>query len=206
MDAIKGTYTGDCKEGKANGKGKSAGTDEYEGEFINGYPDGKGMYIWKDGHYYDGSFKKGKKEGEGNMYYESVSGDDSIITGFWKKDKYFGQYEKQFIVISSTNQINRVQCSLVDKKGSDIIFKVHQLNYAVSNPTSLGTLPFVSDITKVTGDFYSRNTQTLTNYTLNRLQQVTFPFRAIFYFSNGQNTEIQFNEKGEYNIDVELMY
>ena len=63
MDAIKGLYTGECAEGKATGKGKSVGTDQYEGDFKDGYPDGKGMYTWKDGYYFVGAFKKGRKEG-----------------------------------------------------------------------------------------------------------------------------------------------
>ena len=99
---IRGVYTGDCSNDKANGKGKSVGVDEYEGEFKDGYPEGKGMYTWKDGHYFIGFFKKGNKEGKGDMYYESAKGDDSVITGFWKKDKYIGEYEQQFIVQSMT--------------------------------------------------------------------------------------------------------
>jgi len=36
MGTIKGTYTGDCKKGKASGKGKAIGTDTYKGDFKTG--------------------------------------------------------------------------------------------------------------------------------------------------------------------------
>ena len=52
---LQGTYTGDCKNGKAHGKGKSIGEDIYEGEFKNGYPEGTGKYIWKSGTWFEGS-------------------------------------------------------------------------------------------------------------------------------------------------------
>ena len=57
--AIEGTYEGGCDKSKANGQGKAAGTDSYEGTFKNGLPEGYGKYIWHDGHYYVGLFKKG---------------------------------------------------------------------------------------------------------------------------------------------------
>ena len=43
LDAIKGTYTGGCKNGKADGEGVAQGTDSYEGSFKNGLPEGIGM-------------------------------------------------------------------------------------------------------------------------------------------------------------------
>ena len=36
METLKGTYTGECKKGKANGRGKAVGTDTYEGFFKTG--------------------------------------------------------------------------------------------------------------------------------------------------------------------------
>ena len=67
-DSLKGTYEGDCKNGKADGKGKATGTDSYDGEFKNGLPDGIGKYNWKSGDYYEGEWKKGLKDGKGEMH------------------------------------------------------------------------------------------------------------------------------------------
>ncbi len=195
MDAIKGLYTGECAEGKATGKGKSVGTDQYEGDFKDGYPDGKGMYTWKDGHYFVGAFKKGRKEGKGDMYYESASGGDSVITGFWKKDKYFGLYEKQYEVISTSSRVTKVDCSLTDKIGEDIFITVHQLR-------SGGAV--ISNITNITGTYYTKSNQVMTNSSMTKIQQVTFPFRAIFNLSNGESAEIIFNEKGNYDVYMDV--
>lgn len=194
---LQGAFTGGCEKGKANGTGKAVGTDQYEGEFKDGYPDGKGMYTWNDGHYFIGSFKKGKLEGKGDMYYESVSGNDSVISGFWKKDKYYGEYEKQFIVIANTTRINKIDCSLTDKKGDNIYITVHQRNGS-SSPA------YVTNVSSISGFFYSKNNQVQTNISLTRLQQVGFPFHAIFYLSNGENAEIKFYEKGNYDVYIDM--
>jgi hypothetical protein len=203
MKEIAGQYTGACAGGKANGKGKAVGIDEYEGDFVNGYPEGKGMYIWKDGHYFIGSYIKGNKEGKGDMYYEAANGSDSVITGFWRKDKYIGEYEKEFEVISSTSGIAKINCNLVDTKRSDIIITIHQLANSGSL-NSPGYIPAISDISNLMGSFYNRTDQTLTNNSVTRLQDVIFPYRAIFYTSNGEYTQIVFNVKGNYDVLVDL--
>jgi hypothetical protein len=195
LETIKGKYTGECIDGKATGKGKSEGIDQYEGEFVKGYPDGKGMYTWSDGHYFIGFFNKGRKDGKGDMYYESASGGDSVITGFWKKDKYFGPYEKQYEVITSSSRVTKVDCNISDKKGEDILITVHQLRSGGAS---------ITNITTISGTFYTKNTQGMTNATLTRVQQVTFPFRAIFTISNGESAEILFNEKGGYDVYIDV--
>ena len=196
LNSIKGTYEGGCSNGKAEGKGKAAGIDIYEGDFKNGLPDGKGMYIWKDGHYFIGFYKKGNKDGSGDMYYESANGNDSVITGFWKKDKYFGEYENHCVVISNTSGITKVGCNLTDTNETNITINVHQLRSSF--------IPIIGDISIVSGTFNSRNTQTLTNSSMTTIRQVTFPFKAIFYMSNGEQTQIVFNTKGNYNVSIEL--
>jgi hypothetical protein len=50
--SISGSYTGDCKNGLAHGKGIAQGIDRYEGEFTKGLPSGTGIYRWADGVYY----------------------------------------------------------------------------------------------------------------------------------------------------------
>ena len=42
---IAGSYSGDCKNGLANGQGKASGRDVYEGGFRDGMKEGKGIYI-----------------------------------------------------------------------------------------------------------------------------------------------------------------
>jgi hypothetical protein len=196
LETIKGTYTGPCLNGKANGSGRAIGTDTYEGEFVNGLPEGKGMYTWKDGHYYIGQFKKGKMEGAGEMFYESAKGDDSTITGFWKKDKYVGLYEKAYIIHASTTRINKLECRASKKVTAGSI-----------NITTGGVsfIPSISDIAVITGQYLNKTTSNLSNGVIVRLQQMIFPFRAIFYLNNGEYFEIQFNEEADYEVSLSVM-
>ena len=61
---IKGNYTGDCENGKASGKGKSVGTDEYEGDFKDGYPRVKECISGKMAITLSAVSKKEKKKGK----------------------------------------------------------------------------------------------------------------------------------------------
>jgi hypothetical protein len=82
---ISGSYTGGCKNGLAHGKGVAQGIDHYEGQFVRGMPDGKGTYRWANGNYYEGQWKDGLKDGSGKMVYG-----DSIVSGYWRENKYMG--------------------------------------------------------------------------------------------------------------------
>jgi len=93
---IQGTYSGQCKNGKAEGQGKAIGTDTYEGEFKAGLPDGFGTYTWANGDAYTGDFLKGLRSGIGTFTYKKADGSDSIESGFWKKDAYLGKYANPY--------------------------------------------------------------------------------------------------------------
>src|SRR6266852_3028718 len=101
LPALTGKYDGECKNGKAEGTGKVVGDDSYEGTFKAGLPDGKGKYTWKNGDSYDGQWTKGLKNCDGVMRYK-LAEKDSIVTGFWKKDKYIGLYEKPYVIYRNT--------------------------------------------------------------------------------------------------------
>jgi hypothetical protein len=90
---IAGTYQGECKNGFAEGNGMAKGQDIYIGYFKKGLPDGKGVYKFSDGSTFTGFWKKGLMDGEGELRY-LVNGNDSVITGTWKADKFTGKAEK----------------------------------------------------------------------------------------------------------------
>ena len=201
--AIEGTYEGGCDKSKANGQGKAAGTDSYEGTFKNGLPEGYGKYIWHDGHYYVGLFKKGNKEGKGDMYYEAADGSDSTISGYWKKDKYVGEYEKSFELIASSTNVLKVDCNFSDAPGENIVINVHQLTNATGfNGVSM--ISYVTSISPIQGTFLTHNMQMLSNSSITTVRQVVFPFKAIFYLSNGEQAQILFNNKGCYDVKIDM--
>ena len=71
---IRGSYDGECDEKSelANGEGEALGTDKYVGHFVQGQPDGKGVYTWENGARLEGSFKAGVANGSG--IYMSAKG------------------------------------------------------------------------------------------------------------------------------------
>ena len=72
--ALRGSYDGDCDEKSelAHGQGEATGTDRYVGTFVQGHPDGKGVYTWENGARLDGTFKAVKADGAG--FYVSTQG------------------------------------------------------------------------------------------------------------------------------------
>jgi hypothetical protein len=119
MPEISGSYTGKCKKGLAHGKGLAVGTDTYEGRFSKGLPDGTGKYTWADGRVYEGSWSEGMREGKGTMIYQRAGG-DSIVTGIWKNDEYFGPVpvpsykiiRTQSVVRYTFRKINDIGCGV----------------------------------------------------------------------------------------------
>jgi len=100
------TYKGDCKKGLAQGSGTAKGRlGTYVGEFKKGFPHGSGKleYLRSDvfGAYYTGDWIRGMRDGKGVFYYSP----DSIMDGYWQKDKYIGPYEYPYKVTSSRGPI-----------------------------------------------------------------------------------------------------
>ena len=208
METLQGTYTGGCEGGKANGQGKATGTDTYEGMFKNGYPEGVGTYTWANKSSFQGIFKKGLREGEGKMTYTTGGKVDSTVSGFWKKDKYVGLYEKPVVVLNTTNKINKVNCRL-SKKGGDgtIMITTTQIGTQDGDNSFSGTqaaVKSITDVVVVKGLYIRKNNQVLVNSTIHTIQQIQFPFQAIFYYSNGEYFEVSFREQGDYDVSVGL--
>jgi hypothetical protein len=119
LPQIAGQYQGDCKNGLAHGKGTAQGTDRYEGQFSKGIPEGKGTYTYASGSVYIGSWEKGMKEGKGKMVYR-----DSVVVGYWHKDKYVGNEKPvpykiisslsvgRYTIVKSNESANRIRLRL----------------------------------------------------------------------------------------------
>jgi len=197
LAAISGNYEGDCKRGKAHGEGKATGKDTYEGEFKKGLPDGNGKYTWSNGNYYEGEWKDGVKEGEGKLVIKRENVADSVVTGFWEADEYFGKYKQPYVIGSNSPNISKIQ---VIKKGAtpkQVNVSIMRMNRAV-NISNL-------NITSNNGNFFS-----------NQFVVEKFPFEAEIEFnaaaatgfgsSNERfNCEVDIMEQGNWTIIINLV-
>lgn len=103
VEEISDNYEGECKKGLAHGYGIAKSKDVYEGEFKRGYPDGSGVYTYSTGRVYDGEWNKGLKEGQGKLVISTFRG-DSIVTGFWREDRYLGEkYIPPYEILQESN-------------------------------------------------------------------------------------------------------
>lgn len=119
--AISDTYAGGCKNGLAQGKGIAQGTDHYEGQFNKGLPEGRGVYTWADGSYYEGQWREGLREGKGKMVYK-----DSVVSGFWQKDKYMGEKLIPPYKILTSLSVSRYTINKVSSTGTEVRIKILQ--------------------------------------------------------------------------------
>ena len=62
-----GHYHGDCDPATElpQGKGEAKGADRYVGQFVQGRPDGRGLYVYENGARLEGAFRDGKAHGRG---------------------------------------------------------------------------------------------------------------------------------------------
>ena len=205
MANIKGTYTGECKKGKAHGQGKSAGMDVYEGSFKSGLPDGQGTYTWSNGNVFAGKYLKGLREGKGIMTFKKEGTQDSVVEGFWKKDAYTGKYEKPWQVHSKTGSVRSVDVEFTP----DVVrrIKIIITNTTGGAQTSSGfTMPrYTVDNVQVLMGHFERMTSLESHLksTETSLMEVIFPFRAKLNIAR-EEVEIEFFESGNYTVNIQI--
>jgi len=206
-DALKGSYDGGCKNNKADGTGTAIGLDSYTGDFKNGYPDGKGKYTWKNGDWFDGQWKKGQREGQGSMHYATTSGKDSTQTGFWKKDKYSGLYEKPYIVHSKTPDITSTDVNL--SRGSvatEVRFSIESVRGGFTG-TSVDVIPkiTITNMDIVSGQYLNKiDNDNLPKTFISTLKDVQFPFRVRLTMGSDV-LDIELLEKGAYTVEIKIL-
>jgi hypothetical protein len=203
-ESIKGTYEGECKKGKAHGKGKSTGLDTYEGDFKNGLPDGQGTYTWSNKNTFTGKYVKGLREGKGKMTFKKEGAQDSVLEGFWKKDAYAGKNERPYQVISKTGSVREVSAEFTPDKVGRV--KIIITNTTGGVPSLGGQLPSlkVDNIVTIKG-FFQRQTTLETHYKSSEtsLFEVTFPLRIKLMIAR-EEVDIELFEEGSYTINIAI--
>jgi hypothetical protein len=204
-EELKGTYSGDCKKGKADGKGKAIGKDSYEGEFKGGTPEGKGLYTWSNGNEYRGEFQKGLKEGKGVLVLKRENKGDSILEGYWKKDTYVGKYEHPYRVINKSKLVTDLEVEYKIDPYNKITFFITNTSGGASlaDGEELPKLK-VDEIEAMTGghgrlyvnDTHAKKTESI-------LEDVRFPIRLKAKIGT-EEVELEFREAGTYIVNIRI--
>lgn len=204
-EELKGTYTGDCKKGKANGRGKATGVDSYEGDFVAGLPHGKGRYTWKNGDVYIGEFVKGWKDGEGKMIIKRPGTTDSLVEGYWQKDQYTGLKEKPWRLIFKSKLVTDTEVEYKDHHFNKITFVITntsggsklvegdemprlKVDEVIPQRGNFGRL-FVNDI-------HAKKTESL-------IEDINFPFRFRAIIGT-EEVEMEFVRPGNYIVTLRI--
>ena len=189
LQALQGTYEGDCKGGKANGYGSAKGEDTYVGEFKSGFPNGKGTYTWTlEQKTFEGQWKKGRMYGKGTMTYKH---NDSIVTGFWKNNIYVGLYEKPYKVINKTNLVHQLNIKRYDDPVTTMRLYIKKNETRVNFPQA--------NVIITKGSFQD----ILTQRDFIELTKVTFPlaFKVIF---EREQIQVELFQSGRWQVTMEI--
>jgi len=179
----------------------------YVGEQKNGQPDGKGVLTDTAGNVYNGSFKKGKKDGYGELTLKNaVAGKDNVIVGYWKKDQYIGIYEFPYKIISKSYMISNASVTHEPANPSGNIIEISVESVSGGSATLSGELPkpTLTDHVFNKGSFQEmivRTNQQKRNVYI--FQNVIFPVQAVFKFGN-EDITVYFNETKNYKLTVVL--
>ncbi len=212
-DSLQGTYSGDCRNGLADGQGTAAGTDSYTGHFKKGYPDGQGKYTWKNGSSYEGEWKKGKQNGFGtfNRHIENENQQETI-TGYFKNGEYKGKFERAYNTEMLTNNFSSISVKKMNTLVSEITFTVKNSTGGGST-NSQPVLPKseIRNIQLIQGNYtelvYDTASQVTNRYIF---RNIIFPFSAIITFERARSVQqvaiakLELNEAGNWMIRVDV--
>jgi len=195
-----------CQLNNLNAQTKTQSATTYVGDQKNGQPDGMGVLTDTSGNVFKGNFKKGKKEGYGELTYKTVFDKDSTLVGYWKKDQFVGYYEYPFKIISKSYMISNASITAEPANPSGNIIEVSVESVSGGSATLSGEMPkpTLTDYTFNQGSFqemFPRTNQQKRNIYI--FQNVIFPVQAVFKFG-GEDITVDFNEKKNYKLVVVL--
>jgi hypothetical protein len=195
-----------CQLNNLNAQTKTQSASTYVGDQKNGQPDGMGVLTDTSGNVFKGNFKKGKKEGYGELTYKTVFDKDSTLVGYWKKDQFVGYYEYPFKVISKSYMVSNANITAEPANPSGNIIEVTVESVSGGSATLSGEMPkpTLTEYIFNKGSFqemFPRTNQQKRNVYI--FQNVIFPIQAVFRFG-AEDVTVDFNEKRNYKLVVVL--
>jgi hypothetical protein len=178
----------------------------YVGDQKNGQPDGKGVLTDTIGNVFKGSFKKGKKEGYGELTIKNAIGKDSTLVGYWKKDQYVGLYEFPYKIVSKSYMISNASIAYEPANPSGNTIEISVESVSGGSATLSGEMPKPTMTEHIFNkgsyqEMFPRTNQQKRNVYI--FQNVMFPVSAVFKFGN-EDIMVDFNETKNYKLTVVL--
>jgi hypothetical protein len=130
-----------CQVNNLNAQTSTQAATTYLGDQKNGLPDGMGVLTDTAGNVFKGSFKKGKKEGYGELTYKTFYNKDSTLVGYWKKDQFVGLYEYPYKIISKSYMVSNAGISSEPANPSGNIIEVSVESVSGGSATLSGEMP-----------------------------------------------------------------
>ncbi len=198
---LAGSYTGDCKNGLASGKGEAWGFQHYTGSFKNGMPNGNGVYYYSDSEYHTGNFQDGIKEGKGETHYLRKAMPDSIVKGYWSADEFRG---KKYITytFSSTAQFDLTEIIPSDHIGNTVTIEIGTTSGSPSGTTiKPGYVLTLINLMSPTGSIVKTRAKyesAFKSYTTFELLE--FPCTLIGTLSNGATFELELYKDADWKV------
>jgi hypothetical protein len=200
MEGLAGTYTGDCRNGLANGKGDARGRDHYTGMFKGGMPDGTGIYYYNDSEYYSGGFQDGIKEGKGEEHYLRKARPDSIIKGYWSGGEYRGTKYTTYN-FTTTEQFDQTQITPSGASGKMVTFEIGTTSGSPNGTGPGGSVLLLRELISPTSSILktlSKYESSFKSYATYEI--ISFPCKLFGTLSNGQTFEIELYKAANWKI------
>lgn len=200
-EALQGTYTGECKNGLANGKGEAKGLEKYSGNFKNGMPNGEGTYFFKDGTFFTGNFLDGLREGKGEMHFPVAGQADSVLKGYWSADEYRGKDYVRYKFGGST-YFDKVDIIPSKESGHTLTIEISTNSGSPDGSNQHGgVVLFVSDLSPSDGVFANKVTSYQTpNKSSIKYDISKLPAHLFVTISNGETFSIDLYKSANWTI------
>ncbi len=200
-----GTYTGECKNGFAHGKGDAKGLYHYAGDFKYGLPNGKGIYNYGSTVFYNGSFQEGLKEGKGEMHYQRDGMPDSLVKGYWCADVFRGKTYKTYNVTEMPS-FDRVEITPSDEPGNTITIEISTTSGLPNDQFSgYGHKLSVADVFTKDGSNIRKLETPLNSFKFSATYELSqFPVRLQVMLSNSQRINLELFKKAKWTMKLFL--
>jgi hypothetical protein len=183
LDSI---YNGNCKNGLAHGLGEAWGDFHYTGRFVKGLPHGHGKADYPDGEIYDGSWKKGLRNGKGSLTI--IENGELVKKDYiWSKGKISREILPPAYKVITKRNITRLR-----------IFSVGGENAVWFQPRSVGGADTDLEDFRVIG---SSGKETIINSKIG-YENVSFPFNGTVKYRTWNKLR---TAKFEVFLEIEIM-